>query len=59
MARGLAGFTADVLVQNHGMLRVFHRCGYRVESHMEDGAYHLRIPFTKRRARGAGPAGGA
>jgi len=43
--QGIAGFTADVLVQNHGMLRVFHKCGYPVQSELADGAYHLRIPF--------------
>ncbi|HUU85179.1 MAG TPA: GNAT family N-acetyltransferase [Phycisphaerae bacterium] len=50
-ANGVAGFTADVLAANHGMLRVFHRCGYHVESEMEEGVYHLLIPFTKKRAR--------
>ena len=49
--RGVAGFTADVLAANHGMLRVFHRCGYPVESALEEGAYHLRIPFTKKRQK--------
>ncbi len=48
-SNGIAGFTADVLVDNHGMLRVFHKCGYPVESNLEDGAYHLRIPFDKKR----------
>ncbi len=47
--RGVVGFSADVLANNHGMLRVFHRCGYRVESSMEEGVYHLTIPFTKKR----------
>jgi acyl-CoA hydrolase/GNAT superfamily N-acetyltransferase len=44
--RGIAGFTADVLAENHGMLRVFHRCGYAVESKLEEGVYELKIPFT-------------
>jgi acyl-CoA hydrolase/ribosomal protein S18 acetylase RimI-like enzyme len=48
---GLAGFTADVLANNAGMLRVFHRCGYPVESHLEDGTYHLTIPFVKNRKK--------
>lgn len=43
---GIKGFTADVLLQNHGMLRIFHKCGYRVESELSDGVYSLRIPFT-------------
>lgn len=52
---GIAGLTADVLAQNHGMLRIFHRCGYRVESELEDGVYHLRIPFRRERSRRASP----
>jgi acyl-CoA hydrolase/GNAT superfamily N-acetyltransferase len=55
---GIAGFTADVLTQNHGMLRVFHRCGYPVESELEEGAYGLRIPFTKRKTRRSRPRKG-
>jgi len=51
IARGIAGFTADVLVGNHGMLRIFHKCGYPVESELEQGSYSLKIPFTKKRRR--------
>jgi RimJ/RimL family protein N-acetyltransferase len=51
LGHGIAGFTADVLTENHGMLRVFHRCGYAVESELEEGAYRLRIPFAKRKGR--------
>jgi acyl-CoA hydrolase/GNAT superfamily N-acetyltransferase len=47
--QGIAGFFASVLVQNHGMLRIFHKCGYAVESDMVDGVYELRIPFTEQR----------
>jgi acyl-CoA hydrolase len=43
---GILGFTADVLHGNHGMLQVFHRCGYPVESELADGVYSLRIPFA-------------
>lgn len=43
---GIAGFTADVLADNKGMLRVFHKCGHTVESRLEDGVYSLRIPFA-------------
>ena len=45
---GIAGFTADVLSHNHGMLRIFHKCGHAVESTLEEGAYSLRIPFDAR-----------
>jgi GNAT superfamily N-acetyltransferase len=59
MARqqGIAGFSAEVLSGNHGMMCVFHKCGYPVESRLEEGVYHLRIPFTRRgRARLPAPA---
>ncbi len=45
---GIAGFTGDVLAENHGMLRVFHKCGFAVESDLERGVYHLRIPFESK-----------
>jgi RimJ/RimL family protein N-acetyltransferase len=45
--KGVAGFTADVLADNHGMLRIFHKCGYAVESTLREGTYSLRIPFAK------------
>jgi GNAT superfamily N-acetyltransferase len=44
-ARGLAGFSADVLATNDPMLKVFHRSGLRVRSRLEDGAYHLTLLF--------------
>lgn len=50
---GIAGITADVLVQNQGMLRVFHKCGYTVHSELSDGVYHLHIPFTEVRKQEA------
>jgi len=45
---GIAGITADVLIQNKGMTSVFHKCGYEVHSELSDGVYHLRIPFTEK-----------
>lgn len=51
---GIAGFTADVLLENHGMLRIFHRCGFPVESRLQDGVYQLDIRFTAP-ARAAAP----
>jgi acyl-CoA hydrolase/GNAT superfamily N-acetyltransferase len=50
-ARGVAGFVADVLAQNHGMLRVFHRCGFAVHSDLDEGVYHLTIPFSRQRPK--------
>ncbi|MDH3404614.1 MAG: GNAT family N-acetyltransferase [Acidobacteriota bacterium] len=43
--QGIAGFTAEVLADNKGMLRVFHKCGYALESRLAGGVYSLRIPF--------------
>lgn len=47
--RGMGGFTASVLSDNERMLRVFHRCGYQVESELTEGVYSLRIPFRSPR----------
>ncbi|MHC4698292.1 MAG: GNAT family N-acetyltransferase [Planctomycetota bacterium] len=49
-SHGIAGFTASVLSQNHGMLRVFHKWGYPVKSELESGVYNLKIPFTERKS---------
>ena len=45
---GIGGFTADVLAENIGMLRVFQKIGFPIESEMEEGTYVLRIPFSTR-----------
>jgi acyl-CoA hydrolase/GNAT superfamily N-acetyltransferase len=52
--QGLAGFTADVLADNRAMLKVFHHCGYAVQSHLEDNIYSLRIPFRDSPAERSG-----
>jgi acyl-CoA hydrolase len=58
LARGLAGFTADVLATNDPMLKVFHKSGLRVRSRLEAGAYHLTMAFDERAAtRGDGSPG--
>jgi acyl-CoA hydrolase/RimJ/RimL family protein N-acetyltransferase len=44
-ARGLAGFTADVLASNKAMLAVFQRSGLEVRSKFEGGTYHLEARF--------------
>jgi acyl-CoA hydrolase/RimJ/RimL family protein N-acetyltransferase len=43
--QGIAGFTATVLADNVGMLRVFHRAGHPIESQLVDGTYELTIMF--------------
>ncbi len=43
--RGLKGFTAEVLQENTGMIKVFEKGGLPVEAMLKDGVYKLRIPF--------------
>lgn len=42
---GIAGFTADVISDNKGMLHVFHKCGFGIESVLNQGVYSLKIRF--------------
>ena len=44
-AKGLRGFSADVLVGNKGMLGVFHRSGLVVRSRLDGTSYHLEALF--------------
>jgi GNAT superfamily N-acetyltransferase len=55
LKHGIAGFTAEVLATNHGMIRTFHKCGFPVESRLEEGVFHLRIPFNRRRRQRGKP----
>ncbi len=43
--RGLYGFTADVLVNNQGMLKLFEKMDFEMEKELRDGVYHLRMHF--------------
>jgi acyl-CoA hydrolase/RimJ/RimL family protein N-acetyltransferase len=54
--RGIAGFTAEVLPENLGMLRIFHKCGCAVQSEMVDGDVRVEIPFSKRKGQRRAPA---
>lgn len=40
---GITAFTADVLADNHAMMRVFHEVADRMETKLRDGTYHLRF----------------
>jgi GNAT superfamily N-acetyltransferase len=43
--RGILGLTADVLSSNKGMMKVFEKGNATVNAKLEDGVYHLEIPF--------------
>jgi acyl-CoA hydrolase/GNAT superfamily N-acetyltransferase len=43
--RHLAGFTAEVLFSNIGMMKVFKKGNLPVQANLEDGVYHITIPF--------------
>jgi RimJ/RimL family protein N-acetyltransferase len=43
--RGLLGFTAEVLVENTRMLRLFEKMGFDIQKRMELGTYELRMAF--------------
>ncbi len=44
-ARGLRGFSADVLSTNRAMLGVFYRSGLKLETDLDAGVYHLVATF--------------
>ena len=45
---GVRGLTADVLMSNLGMLRVFRRRqGHDLRTDLEDGVYEVRMMFTE------------
>ena len=51
-SHGVRGFTADVLMNNLAMIKVFRRGeGYDLHSELEDGVYEVRMLFTDRRTR--------
>jgi GNAT superfamily N-acetyltransferase len=43
--RGIEGFMADVLFTNLGMMKVFQKGDSPVHAQLEEGVYHLKIPF--------------
>ena len=43
---GIATFTADVLADNHAMMRVFHKVFAKIESKLEAGVYHLHCDLA-------------
>ena len=45
---GVKGFTAEVLAENMEMLRIFHKIGLQVQSHLNGDVYTVRIPIERR-----------
>ena len=48
-ARGLAGFSADVLLENKLMLGVFQQSGLEVRSELSGGVYSVKMLFPEER----------
>jgi acyl-CoA hydrolase/GNAT superfamily N-acetyltransferase len=44
--RGLTKFTADVLFSNTGMMKVFKKGKFPMETQLEDGIYHLEMDIS-------------
>jgi len=42
---GIDGFTADVMADNHAMLRLIRKGADKIESTLDAGVYHLRFAF--------------
>ena len=49
----IEAFTADVLADNHAMMRVFHKVADRIEANLGAGVYHLRFALPERPRRRA------
>ena len=51
-------FTADVLADNHAMMRVFHKVADRIEASLESGVYRLRFELADVKAVRRGSVAG-
>jgi GNAT superfamily N-acetyltransferase len=43
---GIAGFTAEVLVENRAMRHVFHKSGLEIQSQLHSGVYSLTMDLS-------------
>lgn len=43
--RGLKGFNAEVLHENKNMMKIFQKGSLSISSKLENGIYHLKVPF--------------
>jgi GNAT superfamily N-acetyltransferase len=55
-ARGIRRFTAEVMADNHAMLKVFHQSGVPVQSVLNGGIYQLSFELTRKAGSQAGAA---
>lgn len=46
-SKGITGFTAYVLAANRSMLGIFHKVGYTVRTHFEDGIFEVEFRFDE------------
>ncbi|MGC8719595.1 MAG: GNAT family N-acetyltransferase, partial [Thermodesulforhabdaceae bacterium] len=46
-SKGISGFCAYVLASNRKMLSVFHKVGYVIHSHLEEGVYEIWFRFDE------------
>ena len=45
LKQGLLGFTAEVLIENQLMLRLFEKMGFDIQKHSSAGVYELKMAF--------------
>jgi len=45
--KGVKGFIAEVLFSNIGAMKIFRKGDLPVKARLEDGVYHLVIPFKR------------
>jgi hypothetical protein len=58
-SRGVRRFTAEVMADNHAMLKVFHKGQAPVQSVLEEGVYRLTILLAPKAEGAADPRTGA
>jgi len=47
LARGIRGFTADVLAQNRPMMKILQDSGYMMKTRLEEGVYNVSLQLEK------------
>jgi len=47
VSKGITGFTAYVLAANRRMLGIFHKVGYIVHTHFEEGIFEIELRFDQ------------